>query len=64
LLDADTQGVFRITPRSLELQNQVRPTTGEGNPIPQGPVGAMAISPSHVLFLAVKGQVYFASGMP
>ena len=64
LLDADTQGVFRITPRSLELQNQVRPTTGEGNPIPQGPVGAMAISPSHVLFLAVRGQVYFASGMP
>jgi hypothetical protein len=64
LLDADSQGVFRLTPRTLELQSQLRPTTGSANPIPPGPVGAMAISPSHVLFMAVKGQVYFASGMP
>jgi hypothetical protein len=64
LLDADSQGVFRLTPRSLELQNQLRPATGASNPIHAGPVGAMTVSPNHVLFLAVKGQVYFATGMP
>ena len=64
LLDADTQGVFRFTPRSLELQNQFRPTTGTANPIPSGPVGAVSVGPNHVLYLAVNGQIYFASDMP
>jgi hypothetical protein len=64
LLDADTQGVFRFTPRSLELQNQLRPTTGTVNPIPSGPVGAVSVGPNHVLYLAVNGQIYFAANMP
>lgn len=66
LLDADTQGVLRFAPRSLELQNQFRPATGivNPNPIPSGPVGAVAVGPNHVLYLAVNGQVYFATGMP
>ncbi len=64
LLDADTQGVFRFVPRSLELQNQFRPTTGQSNPIPSGPVGAIAVGPNHILYLAVNGQVYFATDMP
>ncbi|MBK8824921.1 MAG: hypothetical protein IPN58_20655 [Anaerolineales bacterium] len=64
LLDADTQGVLRFAPRSLELQNQFRPTTGNANPIPSGPVGAVTVGPNHVLYLAVNGQVYFATGMP
>jgi hypothetical protein len=60
LLDADTQGVMRLAPRSLELQNQFRPGTGSANPIPPGPVGAVSVSPNHVMYLAVDGQVYFA----
>ncbi len=64
LLDADTQGVFRFTPRSLELQNQLRPTTGVVNPIPSGTVGAVSVGPNHVLYLAVNGQIYFATDMP
>jgi len=60
LLDADAQGVMRFTPRSLELQNQFRPMTGKANPIPQGTVGAVAVSPNHVMYLAVDGQIYFA----
>lgn len=60
ILDADTQGVMRFTPRSLELQNQYRPTTGNINPIPAGPVDAVAVSPSHYLFITLGGQVYFA----
>jgi hypothetical protein len=64
LLDADSQSVMRFSPRMLELQNQFRPTTGSANPIPVGPVGAVAVSPDHVLYLAVNGQVYFALNMP
>ncbi|MBC7878888.1 MAG: hypothetical protein H7Y59_17080 [Anaerolineales bacterium] len=66
LLDADTatRGVFRFAPRTLELQNQFRPTMGASNPIPSKPVGAVTVGPNHVLYLAVDGQVYFATDMP
>jgi hypothetical protein len=39
LLSADDQSVFRLTPRSLELQNQMRPTAGSSNPVQSGAVG-------------------------
>jgi hypothetical protein len=64
LLSADDQAVFRITPRSFELQNQMKPSSGASNPVSSGPVDAMAVGPNHVLYLAVAGQVYFATGMP
>lgn len=64
LLDADTQGILRFSARSLELQNQFRPTTGAANSLPSEPVGAVTVSPNHVLYLAVDGQVYFALNMP
>lgn len=64
LLDAEGQSVMRFAPRTLELQNQFQPTAGTGNPIPSGPVSAVAVSPNHVLYLAVNGQVYFAVNMP
>ncbi|MCC7117161.1 MAG: hypothetical protein IT310_01445 [Anaerolineales bacterium] len=60
LLDADTQGVMRFTPRSLELQNQYRPATDGSNLLPAAPVDAVAVSPSHYLFISVRGQVYVA----
>ena len=66
LLDADslTRGVFRFTPRTLELQNQFRPAMGATNPIPSKPIGAITVGPNHVLYLAVDGQIYFAKDMP
>ena len=64
LLDADNQSVLRFSPRSLELQNQLRPTTGVSNPVSQGSVGAMTAGPNHVLYLAIKDKVYFATNMP
>jgi len=64
LLDADNQSVLRFTPRSLELQNQLRPTTDVSNPVSQGSVGAMTAGPNHVLYLAIKDKVYFATNMP
>ncbi|MFN3490614.1 MAG: hypothetical protein ACK40V_00170 [Anaerolineales bacterium] len=64
VLDADGQSLMRFAPRSIELQNQFRPTLGRGNPIPAGSVSAVAVSPDHVLYFAVDGQVYFAVNMP
>lgn len=64
LLDSDSQGVFRLAARSLELQNQLRPLAGRDNPLPQGAVGAMTISPNHVLYFALQDRVYFASDAP
>jgi hypothetical protein len=64
MLDTDGQGVFRFSPRSLELQSQLRPQAGRGNIMPQGPVTAMAVSPNHVLYYALRDRVYFASDAP
>lgn len=64
LLDAGGRNVMRFAPRSVELQNQFQPTIGSANPIPTGSVGAVTVSPDHVLYLAVDGQVYFAVNMP
>lgn len=64
LLDADTQGIFRIGQRSLELQTQLRPAPDSKNPLPRGPAGAMTVNPNGILFLAVDERVYFASNAP
>ncbi len=64
LLDAEHQSLMRFSPRTVELQNQFRPTLGSSNPIPAGSVNAVTISPDHVLYLAVDGQIYFAVNMP
>jgi hypothetical protein len=64
LLDADSQGVFRFAPRSLELQGQLRPQAGRENPLPQGAVSAMAVSPNHVLYFALQDRIYFAADLP
>jgi hypothetical protein len=64
LLDSENQKVFRFTPRSLELQNQITGHAGEGNPFQSDSVGAMTVSPNYVLYLAIGDQVYFASNLP
>lgn len=64
VLDSDSQSLMRFAPRSVELQNQYRPTAGGANAIPSGSVNAVAVSPNHVLYFAVDGQVYFAVNMP
>ena len=64
LLDSDSQAVFGFTPRSLELQSQLRPLAGRDNPLPQGAVSAMAVSPNHVLYFALQDRIYFASDFP
>ena len=64
LMYANTRTVMRFSPRALELQNQFRPTTDSSNLIPSNSADAVTVSPNHVLYLAVDGQVYFATNMP
>jgi hypothetical protein len=64
LLDSDNRVVFRLTPRSLELQHQISAYPGKASPFQQGPASAMAISPNYVLYLAIGDQVYFAVNIP
>jgi hypothetical protein len=64
LLDSDSQGVFRFTPRTLELQSQLRPLAGRDNQLPQGIVGAMTVSPNHILYFAIQDKLYFATDSP
>ena len=64
LLDSENQSVFRFSPRSFELQNQVKGYAGKANPFQRGAVTAMAVSPNYVLYLAIGDQVYFATNMP
>jgi hypothetical protein len=46
------------------LQNQIKSYTGEANPFQSGSVGALAVSPNYVLYLAIGDQVYFATNLP
>jgi len=64
LLDSENQSVFRFSPRSFELQNQVSGYTGKANPFPRESVSAMAVSPNYVLYFAIGDQVYFAANLP
>jgi hypothetical protein len=61
-LDADNRSVMRVSPRTLELQNQIYSMPGTS--LKQGSAGAMTANPNRVLFLAVDDQVYFAADMP
>lgn len=60
VLDADGQGVFRFSSRSLELQAQLRPLAGRANSMPAGEVTALGIGPNHVLYFALRDRIYFA----
>lgn len=64
LLDSENQSVYRFSPRSFELQNQISGYTGKANPFQRGVAGAMAVSPNYVLYLAIGDQVYFATNLP
>ncbi len=64
LLDSENRSIFRLTPRSLELQSQVTGFSGKNSPFQNGPIGAMTVSPNYVLYIAIGNQVYFATNLP
>ncbi len=61
LLDAEGRSVHRLGARGFELQAILDAAAGS---LPAGQLGAMAFSPSRVLYLADGGQVYFTAGVP
>ena len=64
LLDADGRSIYRLSPHSLELQNQLHAFPGDKNPLPSGILTAMTVNTSHVLFLAYEDRVVFALDVP
>ncbi len=58
LLAPDIQSVFRFSPRSFSLQNQLRPAAGI---ISGKRITAMASSPAHILFIAQGDDVYMVT---
>ena len=64
ILDTDDQSIFRFTPLSLQLEKQLQPPAGRTDPLPSVPASAMTVSPNHILFLALKDEVYFATDAP
>jgi len=61
LLAPDTQAIFRFTPRSFSLQNQLHPLKGT---VPDGSLTAMASNPGHLLFIAQGDKVYMVADIP
>ena len=61
LLAPEIQAVYRFSPRSFSLQNQLHSIGGNFS---NEPLTAMASSPSHVLFLAQGDEVYRVADTP
>jgi hypothetical protein len=65
LLQSTTQAIYRFTPRTLELESQMRAYVGKQNPFPANiDIAAMTFSQNHILFVVVNGQVYYATDVP
>jgi hypothetical protein len=65
MLEPNTRSIFRFSPRSLELQHQIRSQPGKDDSLSQATaITAMTFSPNKVLFVLSGGQVYFAVNAP
>ena len=62
ILDADGRSVYRISLRTYELQS-IFGVAGETVSL-AGPFSALAVSPNHILYLAIDGQVYWTNEAP
>lgn len=62
ILDTDGRSLYRISLRTYELRS-IFSVEGETVNIP-GPFTAMAVSPNHILYIAIDGQVYFTNEAP
>ncbi|MBT3338294.1 MAG: hypothetical protein HN855_09415 [Anaerolineae bacterium] len=65
LLASEAQAVFRLSPRSYELQNQLHAyNNDEANSIPRSALTAVTTNANHILFIAQTDQVYMAVDTP
>lgn len=61
LLSSTTHAIYRFSPLSLELQNQVRALPGKNDPLPANEkITAMAFSPNKKVFIFIGGKVFFS----
>ena len=58
LLEPKTQTVYRFSPRSFTLLNQLHPLKGT---VPVGTLSTIASNPSHILFIAQEDRIYQAT---
>ncbi len=58
LFAPETQTIFRFSPRSFSLQNQLQPIEGT---TPEGRLNTMASNPNHLLFIAQGDKVYMVA---
>jgi len=61
LLAPETQAIFRFSPRSFSLQNQLQSIQGS---IPEGKLSTMASNPGHLLFIAQGDKIYMVADIP
>lgn len=61
ILDADGRNVYRINLRTFEMQSIFG--VKDESVVP-GPFTAMAVSPNHIVYVAIGGQIYFTSEAP
>lgn len=64
LLAAETQSIFRFSPRSYELQNQLQADSRSENALPAIALTALTTNANHILFIAQDDQVFMAVDTP
>jgi hypothetical protein len=64
LLDTTSQGVLRVAPRSMELQEQFRSLLGDEYVLSSGSITAMSVGFDNVLYFATGDQIYTAQLSP
>ncbi len=64
LLAAESQSVFRFSPRSYELQNQLKARYDGDNALPAVALTAITTNANHILFIAQDDQVFMAVDTP
>jgi len=64
LMAGESQSVFRFSPRSYELINQIRPRSDSDYALPSIALTAVTTNANHVLFVAQDDQVFMAADAP
>ena len=64
LMAGESQSIFRFSPRSYELQNQLKARTDGENALPAIALTALTTNANHVLFIAQDDQVFMTIDAP
>lgn len=64
LMAGETQSIFRFSPRSYELLNQLKPRSDGDYALPSIALTALTTNPNHTLFVAQDDQVFMSVDAP